>query len=385
MDYSKEPTRILENYTVQKGEPFNAEPKLNLLIQSFLTPTERFFKRNHGPIPQLEADQATVIQIEGKPVLEITAARLQQDYPAVTIIAALECAGNRRLEMAAVKKVKGVLWDKGTIGNASWTGVYLSQVLKPLLKPAWYESEEGWTVEFEAFGQSEEQPSYVASLNLARIMNPSSEVILAWGMNDAPLSRDHGFPLRVVAPGIIGARSVKWLAKVNVFKGKSNSFYQQRDYKLLPPQANEHNLADWWDQFPELEELNVQSVICDPLDGAVINSEQGLLVRGYALSGGGRGIQRVEVKFAGEGQEWHNADLFGVHQAPGKKWSWILWSVKILPPFPFTKGELICRAWDEAGNTQPETCTWNYRGVMNNAWHRVKITTIARGDNKSLL
>jgi sulfite oxidase len=42
-------------------------------------------------------------------------------------------------------------------------------------------------------------------------MNRKADVILAYEINGEPLSRDHGYPIRVIAPGIVGARSVKWL------------------------------------------------------------------------------------------------------------------------------------------------------------------------------
>lgn len=48
-------------------------------------------------------------------------------------------------------------------------------------------------------------------------MDRKGDVILAYEMNGEPLSRDHGYPVRVIAPGIVGARSVKWLGQLNAF------------------------------------------------------------------------------------------------------------------------------------------------------------------------
>jgi len=277
--------------------------------------------------------------------------------------------------MNPIKQVKGLTWTGTAISNAEWTGVRLRDVL--LASGIESSKENLQHVQFEGLDLDVTGQKYGASIEIEKAMDPIGDVILAYEMNGEPLPADHGFPLRVVVPGIVGVRNVKWLSKVYVSDQESFSHWQQNDYKSFSPSTD-------WDTVdfkaaPAIQEAPVQSAICSPLPGQKLpKGSTHVEVKGYAWSGGGRGIIRVDVSSDG-GKTWTNAEL-NRHQdqKQTRMWAWTLWSCRIpLPPSDGSKrAQLICKATDISYNSQPDSVSgiWNLRGVLNNAWHRVNVS-----------
>ncbi|KAF8925652.1 hypothetical protein BGZ47_003132 [Haplosporangium gracile] len=385
LDYSQDPPRILSNYLVHAPKPFNAEPHLSLLVNAgLITPTDVFFKRNHGPIPDIRLeDHQVYIGVqdldESQPVewKALNMHDIMTRWLKATITASLQCAGNRREGLAQLKEVKGVIWKAGTISNAVWSGPRLCDILKDIAgvpEDLHNEMIRNYHVSFEADDHVKEDACYGSSIPLRKAMDPLGDVIIAYEMNGQPLTRDHGFPLRVIVPGYIGARSVKFLQKILVQPQESNSFFQRKDYKILPPWIDSSNVDTAWDTTVSLGEMNVQCVICTPMEKEIILCPKPVTIKGYAISGGGRAIYRVELSVDG-GKAWEPVDK--IEQTPdkisGMYWAWALWEKKV--PKILTTSELVVRAYDSSGNMQPEFPIWNYRGVMNNAWFRVNNVT----------
>jgi len=141
---------------------------------------------------------------------------------------------------------------------------------------------------------------YGASIPIEKAMDPKGDVLLAFEMNGQILNKDHGYPVRVIVPGVTGARNVKWLGnvflpfinclKINTYvKGKivvspkeSDSHWQQNDYKGFSPST------DWdtvdFSSAPAIQELPVISAICDPLEGDSVKLVNGKVpLRGKRL------------------------------------------------------------------------------------------------------
>jgi sulfite oxidase len=348
---------------VRKQHPYNAETPLHALPQSVITPQDAFFVRTHGTIPHIDGDRHC-LQITGRVERELTLrVRELRQWPSSTVEATLQCAGNRREELDAVNEVEGTKWQLGAIGNAVWRGVRLADVLQSAGC-----ADGHLHVAFSAIDDVEKEGTrfrYGGSIPLAKALSP--EVLIAYEMNGEPLAPEHGFPVRVVVPGYIGARSVKWLAEISVQNEPSQNYFQQKAYKLLPADLRGGSV-DWQRGFM-LGELPVNSVTCWPEDGAVMEGGD-VELSGYAIAGDGRCIERVELSTDGTGN-WTPAAL--MHSGA---WSWTLWrtSVHLSPG----EHELIVRAWDSAAQTQPEDLetVWNVKGYVNNAWHRVRIKVI---------
>ena len=213
--------------------------------------------------------------------------------------------------------------------------------------------------------------SYEASIPAETAFDPNRDVLIAFEMNGKPIPMDHGFPLRLIVPGTIGARQVKWLRRIILSETESQSFWQQKDYKTYSP-SKTLETADPAKSLP-VHEYPVNAAICSPVNGATVSGKD-LTIKGYALSGGGRGIIRVEVSIDG-GQTWTEAILNSANQQLHRRWAWTLWEVTIPLPSSSKNLEILCKATDIAHNSQPETDLgiWNVRGLLENRWHRVKV------------
>jgi sulfite oxidase len=227
---------------VHQEHPLNAEPPGNLLRRAFLTPQPLFYVRTHGSIPAVDPTHYRLLLtglVEHQ--RELSLDELRSVAPAHTVTATLECAGNRRAELMAVKPIPGqVAWQAEVIGTANWRGVPLREVLRAVGVQA-----DARYVAFTSLDEAQvegETVHFGSSIELEKAF--SADVLLAYEMNDEPLAPEHGFPLRVIVPGYIGARSVKWLREIQLQERLSTSPYEARDYKLFPPEITQQTV-DW--------------------------------------------------------------------------------------------------------------------------------------------
>jgi DMSO/TMAO reductase YedYZ molybdopterin-dependent catalytic subunit len=161
------------------------------------------------------------------------------------------------------------------VGTAKWTGVPLHRVLER----AGGAGRGAVRVVFHAVG------GYSDSLPLAKALEPTT--VVAYGMNDRSLPRAHGFPARIIAPGIYGMKNVKWLERIEVVDYDYRGYWQR---------------SDGWDNIAEIKtasRIDVPQELTSP--------EAAGVVAGVAWAGD-RGIRRVEVSLDG-GTSWAPATL----------------------------------------------------------------------------
>lgn len=361
-EHAPKPFGKHQRMIVRQDRPFNAGPPPDLLCESAVTPVERFFVRNHGPVPACDVERYR-LAVDGlveRPLL-LSLKELRESFAYRSVAATLQCAGNRRLDLMAVAPVEGeVPWDSEAISTAVWGGVALGDVLRAAgIDPA------ARHAAFTGLDEVEREETLVGfggSVPLAKALHP--DTLLAFEMNGEPLPLVHGFPLRAVVPGYLGARSVKWLADITLQEDPSHNYFQTHAYRLFPASVSAENVV--WEEGQILGDQAVTSAICAPLDGEPVAAGR-LTVRGYAFAGE-RCVTRVELSLDG-GATWAQAG-FESAPAPGV---WALWRAEIeLAP---GRHRLAVRAFDSAANTQPSDPAqlWNFKGYSNNAWHRIEL------------
>ncbi|KAI1363291.1 Oxidoreductase, molybdopterin-binding domain-containing protein [Xylaria arbuscula] len=391
--FTSDPERDRRLRSITK-KPCNAETPGDELAESFLTPNETFYVRNHMWVPVIDETEADnhgiAVELPDGEVRVYSVGELKARFQQHSITAVLQCSGNRRNDMTKyAKKTNGLQWTVGAISCAKWEGVRLRDVLADAGLPLSNPGEDARHVQFSGL------EAYGASIPIESAIDPRGDVLLAFKMNDKPLPRDHGFPVRVVVPGHVAARAVKWVNKIVVSDEESTTSWQRRDYKCFGPNETKQD----WDKYKSIQVMPITSAITrtrlKPLEPKTTASPEAqspkpapretasgrvVQVEGYAYSGGGREIQRVDVSLDG-GANWDQATLVDdtTQEQGSRSWCWKRWRYEgVLPEVKDdangeAKTTFVVKATDDAYNTQPEThkSIYNLRGNLATAWHRV--------------
>ena len=375
--------------------PFNVESPLSVLNKTrFITPSSLHYVRNHGACPKLTWEDHTLC-VGGPGVtkpLELTMDQLASMTPRELPVT-LVCAGNRRKEQNMIRQTIGFNWGPSGVSTNVWKGVPLRDLLiEAGVDPR---NTQGYHVEMIGVedlpnkvgpGPFKDEPwgkqvKYGTSVPLARAMNPAYDILVAYEANGERLQPDHGFPVRIIIPGYIGGRMIKWMKHINVIPHETKNHYHYHDNRILPPHITaEESLSGGWWYKPEyiFNELNINSAISQPDHNEELsiakNVDKTYTVSGYAYTGGGRLITRVEIS-TNNGVNWHLATLDRKEKPTeyGMYWCWTWWDYELKVADLVGCKEIMVRAWDESNNPQPMNPTWNLMGMGNNQVFRVKV------------
>jgi DMSO/TMAO reductase YedYZ molybdopterin-dependent catalytic subunit len=280
-----------------------------------------------------------------------------KERPRTSIAVTLECAGNGRSRYSP--RPLSQPWIEEAIGHAEWSGTPLS----PLLDEAGIED---GAVEVLFTGldrgvQGEVEHAYERSLPLDEARRP--EMLLAYEVNGQPLPPQHGFPLRLIVPGWYGMTHVKWLDSITVLTEPFEGYQQTKQYRTKV--TDEEDGEPVTRMLPR--SLMIPPGIPDFPDRKRFLEAGPCELEGRAWSGWAP-ITRVEVSTDG-GDTWEDAAL----DDPVGEHGWLRWAYRWDGATP-GEHELVSRATDGAGNTQPDVVEWNTGGYVNNAPQRVAVT-----------
>jgi DMSO/TMAO reductase YedYZ molybdopterin-dependent catalytic subunit len=323
-------------------------------LDSWLTPADEFFIVSHygNPVLDQAAHRLAIGGLVARPQ-SLTLADLRA-RPRREVTFTLECSGNTGLPFLI-----------GAVGNARWAGTPLA----PLLERAGI-LEEGIEVVFWGFdsgavtirdnsgiirpgsGDGVDDGAgaldltiteqFARSMSVEDALNP--ENLLCYDMNGAPLPTEHGFPLRLIAPGWYGVANVKWLTRIEVVDQRYAGRFMARDYVTVREEARDRTSV--W-TFATVRHDRLKSA------PAKVTRRNGH----YAVMGAAWGAPIAEVEVRIDDGPWMTAALDD--PLPRKRGSrgrsefaWRFWTLKWGRPTP---GEhaITSRAFDIDGNLQP--------------------------------
>jgi DMSO/TMAO reductase YedYZ molybdopterin-dependent catalytic subunit len=318
------------------------------------TPVGSHFLRSHFGVPRISAADYT-LEVTGlvtRPVRWRLDDLRKLSHVARTVT--LECAGHRRTELDP--PAAGVPWALGAVGHARWAGGSLADLLS-IVRPL----PEATHIVFHGAdaGPCEGRDAPEPFSRALPLRDPVvQDAILAWEMNGRALEPEHGYPVRLIAPGWYAVSSIKWLTRIELIAGPFDGFFQAVDYRLR--EEGEDGPGR------ELTVMPVHSLVVAPADGAEVAAGT-VRVEGVAWGGTG-GIARVDVQV--DDGDWQMARIDpgpGLH-APTR----FSLDVELAPGAHVLRS----RAKDRDGAVQPDATPWNQRGYGVHHVHTSRVRAV---------
>ncbi len=258
--------------------------------------------------PQISATDVWQLAIGGDVAYPMTLSFADLTaLPATDLTATLVCIGNTL--------------GGGLVSTAVWHGIPLQSLIE-MAKPVSGVTEVLFTA----------SDGYTNTIQLDTVA--AEGVMVAYGMNGAPLPEKHGYPARIITPGRYGEKHVKWVTRITIQKGHTKGFYESQG----------------WDRTAVVKTFSRIDV---PAKGDTVTPGQLVMMQGIAF-GGLRGVSKVEVTTDG-GKTWQPATIT-TNPSPQ---SWALWQFPWTPPKngDYTLG---VRCYESNGALQPTKAEPNF-------------------------
>ncbi|MFL6380486.1 MAG: molybdopterin-dependent oxidoreductase [Nitrososphaeraceae archaeon] len=299
------------------------DPRLAPLIASEITQTELFYRIDKNPIVPVVMASTWRLTVKG-----LVAKPLEIKYPELRNMSSIE-------EFATLECVSNKL-DGDLISTAVWKGVRLKDILEKaqVMRRAKY-------IVFRCYD------GYDVGIPLERGL--SEGTILAYDMNGASLTAEHGYPVRAIVPGLYGMMNPKWITEIELVDGVYEGYWQRKGW-ANNAKYNTHSFivipgnAAIGKRFSNMAASTAiarsSSVSSSPSSGLVP-------IAGVAFAGD-RGLSKVEVSTDG-GATWKDARL----KDALSPYTWVLWTVEVnMTGKANNPYKIIARATDKTGKIQ---------------------------------
>lgn len=348
------------------SRPPQLETPFSVFNSGVITPNDAFFVRYHLADIPLEIDPASYrLKISGKVKLplELSLSSLKSDFEPAEVVAVNQCSGNSRGFFKP--RVPGGQLGNGAMGNASWKGVRLKDLLDKAGVAAGARQ-----VLFDGLDRPVAAgiPDYIKALELDHALD--GEVLVAYQMNGEDLPMLNGYPLRLVVPGHYGTYWVKHLNEITVVDEAYAGFWMGTAYRIPDTSGACVEPGTAAKTTVPISRFNVRSFITSVVDGSVLKAGREERLRGIAFDGGA-GIREVLVSSDG-GRSWRSATL----GADLGKYSFREWHLPVTFARPGSV-ELLVKATNRLGESQPMEALWNPPGYMRNVVEKTQVEVLA--------
>ncbi len=283
------------------------------VFESEVTPNELFYSVDINVIPSNIDIKKWRLEVTGlvNNDLELSYEELTS-MPVIEQYSTLECISNSL--------------GGSSISTALWKGVLLKTVLdQAQINP------EAVFIVFRC------RDGYDVGIPIDR--GPHNDVILAYEMNGVRLPDDHGYPIRVITPGIYGMMNPKWITRIELVNAEYKGYWQRGGWSNSAEYRAQSIVVHPGNSQVRRRFTNFQYQVTNVIIGEPV------LISGFAFTGG-KGVLKVEVSVDG-GTAWEVAKI----KEPLSEDTWTLWSLEWIPPI-IGEYKIMVKAEDASGTPQ---------------------------------